>query len=512
MKSLATVRHSVRLIAVALLMGGLFSLIAAANSDSQQTFQFTLRNRQEITPKSGRFQVVEKQVAYPANQTAVIVCDVWNQHWCHGANDRLAKMLPRMNATLKALRAKGVLIVHAPSDTMKFYENTPQRALAKNAPSAQPPTASKGWNNLDRTVEPPLPIDDSDGGCDCTPRCSDKPPYPWTRQHPAIDIGADDAISDSGQEIYNLFHQRGIRHVLVLGVHTNMCVLGRSFGIRQMVRWGFDVALVRDLTDTMYNSRRPPQVVHAKGTDLVIEHIEKYWCPSILSSDILGDPVPPRIVLAIAEDEYDAKITLPAFAKEELEKRLGAQCTILHGKGKTDLPGIEALDAADLLILYFRRTTFPDDQLNQFKRYFDAGKPVIALRTSCHGFQNWLEFDRIVLGCQYTGHYGKGQLTRVRPEEASGATDPLLRGIRPAEFSSPSWLYKVAPLATSTTPLLTGQWPDQSEQCVAWTNTYKGGRVFFTSLGHPDDFAIPQFRRLLLNAVYWTLDRPIPKE
>lgn len=499
-------------VVLALLIGGLCSLaIAAESGGGQQTLQLTLRSRKEIAPKGGRFAVVEKQVVYPARQTAVIVCDVWNQHWCRGANDRLGKMLPRMNATLQALRAKGALIVHAPSDTMKFYEDTPQRALAKNAPQAQPGAPSPGWNHLDRSVEPPLPIDDSDGGCDCTPRCSDKPPYPWTRQHPAIEIGAGDAISDNGREIYNLFHQRGIRQVLLLGVHTNMCVLGRSFGIRQMVRWGFDVALVRDLTDTMYNSRRPPQVIHAKGTDLVIEHIEKYWCPSILSSDILGDPAPPRIVVAIAEDEYDAKDTLPAFAREELEKRLGARCTVLHSKDKTDLPGLEALDAADLLILYFRRTTLPEDQLNRFKRYFEAGKPVVALRTSCHGFQNWLEFDRIVLGCQYTGHYGKGQLTRVRPD-AGAAVDPLLRGIEPAEFSSSSWLYKVAPLATSTTPLLMGQWPDQSEQRVAWTNTYKGGRVFFTSLGHPDDFAIPQFRRLLLNAVYWTLDRPIPKE
>ena len=72
-----------------------------------------------------------------------------------------------------------------------------------------------------------------------------------------------------------------------MGVHTNMCVLGRSFAIRQMTRWGVNCILVRDLTDTMYNPRMKPYVPHEKGTELVISHIERYWCPSILSRDLL---------------------------------------------------------------------------------------------------------------------------------------------------------------------------------------------------------------------------------
>jgi hypothetical protein len=71
-----------------------------------------------------------------------------------------------------------------------------------------------------------------------------------------------------------------------MGVHTNMCVLGRSFGIRQMVRLGKNVVLVRDLTDAMYDPRQPPFVSHTRGTEMVIEHIEKYWCPSVLSEDL----------------------------------------------------------------------------------------------------------------------------------------------------------------------------------------------------------------------------------
>ena len=82
-------------------------------------------------------------------------------------------------------------------------------------------------------------------------------------------------------------HQLGIKNLIIMGVHTNMCVLGRSFGIRQMTKWGIRCVLVRDLTDAMYNPKRAPYVSHKRGTELVVEYIEKYWCPSILSNDLL---------------------------------------------------------------------------------------------------------------------------------------------------------------------------------------------------------------------------------
>ena len=74
--------------------------------------------------------------------------------------------------------------------------------------------------------------------------------------------------------------------LLLKGVHANMCVLGRSFAIRQMTRWGITCILIRDLTDAMYNPAMKPYVSHEQGTRLGIEHIEKYWCPSILSADL----------------------------------------------------------------------------------------------------------------------------------------------------------------------------------------------------------------------------------
>ncbi len=82
---------------------------------------------------------------------------------------------------------------------------------------------------------------------------------------------------------------RGIKNLIIMGVHTNMCVLGRSFGIRQMTRWGVSCVLVRDLTDAMYNPEKVPYVSHKRGTELVVEHIEKYWCPTIMYKDIIKE-------------------------------------------------------------------------------------------------------------------------------------------------------------------------------------------------------------------------------
>ena len=112
------------------------------------------------------------------------------------------------------------------------------------------------------------------------------PPYPWSREHPAIDIVGFDGISESGQEIYNFCKQEGIDKIVLMGVHTNICILNRGFGARQMTRLGFEVVLARDLTDAMYDPRTRPFVSHARGTELVIEHIERMWCPSILSEHL----------------------------------------------------------------------------------------------------------------------------------------------------------------------------------------------------------------------------------
>lgn len=239
------------------------------------------------TRKREQGRVVEKSVRWDVAKTAIIICDMWDTHTCSLSAQRVAAMAPRMNQIVSAARSLGVMIVHAPSDTMKFYEGTPFRERMQRAPMA--PSSTPVLTRCAREPEEAknFPIDDTEGGCDDpVVRKWNGPPYPWTREHPALDIVGFDGVSDNGQEIYNFCRQEGITNVALMGVHTNICILNRGFGIRQMTRLGFQVVLVRDLTDAMYDPRRKPFVSHTRGTELVIEHIETSWCPSILGEDL----------------------------------------------------------------------------------------------------------------------------------------------------------------------------------------------------------------------------------
>ncbi len=257
--------------------------------------RLTMRSRVAARGDTNTFTVVEKKVAWDARKTALIVCDMWDDHWCKSAARRVGELAGPLNDVVKQARAKGVFIIHAPSSVTKFYEGTPQRKLARAAAFARssvPLSTNERWGTAwcwpDPKREPDLPIDDSDMGCDCSEKCTIR--EAWTRQISTIEIGPRDAITDNGQETWNLLHQRGIDNVILTGVHLNMCVLGRPFGIRQMVNVGKNVALMRDMTDTMYNPEKRPMVNHFDGTDLVVAHVEKYWCPSFTSSDLTGRP------------------------------------------------------------------------------------------------------------------------------------------------------------------------------------------------------------------------------
>ena len=184
---------------------------------------------------------------------------------------------------------------------MKPYENHPGRVRAKAAPKASnlPRDIGDWCKAIPDEEKGKYPIDQSDGGEDddatehaaWAAKLKAKgldPGAPWTRQTDLLTIRDDDAVSDSGVEIWNLLEQRGIKNVMLLGVHVNMCVAGRPFGLRQLAKNGRNVVLVRDLTDSMYNPARWPNVDHFAGTALFIEHIEKYICPTITSNQLLG--------------------------------------------------------------------------------------------------------------------------------------------------------------------------------------------------------------------------------
>ncbi|MCW5556949.1 MAG: isochorismatase family protein [Verrucomicrobiae bacterium] len=278
-----------------------FGLDAAA-----ATLELHLRSRSRQDAEAApEFRTVRWDPA----RTALIICDMWDDHWCRSAAKRVTEMAGPFNTVVQDARKQGVFIIHAPSSVTKFYEGTPQRQRAQRASYAPTPVPlstqerwGTGWCWPDMPREPGMPVDDSDMGCDCAEKCTIR--EAWTRQIAAIEIAPEDAITDNGQETWNLLAERGITNVILAGVHLNMCVLGRPFAIRQQVRLGKNVVLCRDLTDTMYNPEKAPRVSHFDGTDLVVGHVERFWCPTITSTDLTGRPPfrftdDPRIARAV---------------------------------------------------------------------------------------------------------------------------------------------------------------------------------------------------------------------
>jgi len=521
------------LIAVGLLLGRFVTvLLGGEAANAGDKLVLAARSRVETSQGSGKFIVVYKQLQWEPTQTAIIVCDMWDQHWCKGASSRVAELAPRMNDVIAKAYEKGVFIIHSPSETMEDYKNHPARKKAIEAPqAANVPAEISKWCNWinEKEQSTGYPIDHSDGGCDCEQKCNQG--NPWRKQFEAINIRDEDAISDSGVEAWNLLEQRGIKNVIIMGVHTNMCVLGRPFGLRNIAKFGKNVVLMRDMTDTMYNSKMRPFVNHFTGTDFVVEHIEKFVCPTITSTVFTGksafsfkDDKRPRVVFISGEDEYKVAETLPDFM-HELQLKYGLHCNILQSstdgntKESNFIYGMEELTNADLAVLYVRRRAFQTEQMKYFRDYLESGKPLVALRTASHAFDTrgkcpqghieWVKFDPEVLGGNYNGHYGSGPITTVTI--AAGAEGhPILAGVE-LSFTSNGSLYKASPLSKTTKALLMGAIPNQGPEPVAWTNVYKNGRVFYTSLGHPDDFANPQFHKLLINAVFWAMNKPVPK-
>ena len=533
------------------------ALCAARMEAAAQPFELQLRTRvadaapSDAPGSSATTAVVRTQrkpETWSPAETAVIVCDMWDAHHCLNAVRRVGELAPRMNAFLEAARARGATIIHAPSSCMEFYRDHPARLNAQAVPrAAKLPAQIESWCHWKDPTEQQIgyPIDHSDGGEDDDPAehaawhaklaaMGRNPGSPWIRQTPAIEIDDGDFITDDGVENWSILEQRGIKNVMLLGVHTNMCVLGRPFGLRQMARHGKHVVLVRDLTDTMYNPAMPPYVSHFSGTDLIVEHIERYVCPTITSDQILGgrefrfrQDRRPHLAILIGEDEYETDRTLPEFARRYLDR--DCRVTVVHDDvdDKDSFPGIETIPDADLLLVSVRRRSPPVKQLQLIHEFVMQGKPLVGIRTASHAFALrdgqplsaghavWPEFDAEVWGGNYQGHHGNkapADLDTMVWVEAGAAQDPIvarLPGVDAAEQPTTSWLYKTSPLHPGSRVLMMGRVGDRKpHEPVTWTNIHAGGgRAFYTSLGHPDDFQSESFPVLLRRGIDWALNR-----
>lgn len=494
---------------------------------------------------SGAYIIVNEILHWKAEETAIIVCDMWDQHWCRSATNRVNELAPVVNKVVKIARDKGVLIVHSPSDVVDYYDGTPQRNLGKKYLDRK---LSELLSNdkLDSEMQAVWPIDQSDEGCDCKEKCSVH--YPWTRQHEAIEIMTGDAISDSGKEIAGLFKKKGISKVILMGVHVNMCVVNRSFGLRNMVRLGKNVVLMRDLTDAMYNPDMAPKVSHFTGNSLMFEYIETYISPSIVSTDFTGEKqfrfkedLRPVLAFVTAEGEYRANQRLPEFAHELLlgenvncEFAMGKPT--MDGEGRHNIENLQILNDADLAVFFLRRRALEHDKMKLIREYVKSGKPVMGIRTASHAFDarttipreggattladgsvsevlaQWPEFDRDVLGGNYQGHFGtqdEGTKISVIPGMEG---NPLLYGFPLEGLSSSGTLYRNRPLRSQHAQvLLMGTIPDQEPEPVFWVNDNGKNKVIYTSLGHWDDWEEEGFRKLMSNSVRYLLGKEISK-
>ncbi len=244
----------------------------------------------------------------------------------------------------------------------------------------------------------------------------------------------------------------------------------------------------------------------------------------------------PLVVFVNGDHEYGSEGTMPLIAAE-LEKNYGMRTVVLKSSpdhnSEENIPGLEVLKEADLAVFFLRWRRLPADQVKFIEDYINSDRPAIGFRTTTHAFnypkghplEKWNAFGEIAFGsppgwggpANHT-HYGHESSTDVSVIK-DAASHPILTGVE-GEFHVPSWLYKVLPEypAKGSTWLLMGKsvnpnTPEAIENPVAWTwQNPAGARRFLTTLGHPQDFKEQSLQRLVINAVHWALDKPVPKE
>jgi uncharacterized protein len=244
------------------------------------------------------------------------------------------------------------------------------------------------------------------------------------------------------------------------------------------------------------------------------------------------DPESIHIVFVTGDEEYRSEESMPMLARI-LKNRYGFQVSVryaitgnyINPNNQDNIPGLDILEDADMMVMYTRFRSLPDDQLQYILNFAESGKPMAGFRTSTHAFSygedhenHHLDFDwpQEVFGLPWISHHGGSNSTDVLIDEEN-SDHPILRGVEP--FHARSWLYHANTLLDDAVPLLTGRAVEGAEpggdyfddpHTVAWTNYYQGeqgtSRVFFTTLGHPNDFFDENMRRLAIQGFYWALE------
>lgn len=257
-----------------------------------------------------------------------------------------------------------------------------------------------------------------------------------------------------------------------------------------------------------------------------------------------------KVVLIAGDEEYRSEEAMPMLGKL-LSVRHGFECTVLFSidaetgaidpEEQTNIPGLEALDDADLMVIATRFRELPDEQMRHIVDYVESGRPIVGLRTATHAFsyqrnpdspyahwhfrsESWPGgFGQQVLGDTWINHHGRhGQESTRGVVAPDAAGHPILRGVD--DVWGPTDVYGLRNLGDDANVLLLGavlagmspdappvEGPKNDPMVpIAWTRSYTGAggkaaRVFTTTMGASTDFESEGLRRLLVNAVYWGL-------
>ena len=495
----------------------LLAFAMTAESSHANPLSLTLRERDEFTH-------AQRAVEWDPGKTAIIVCDMWDSHHSVTAVRRVNEFAPRLDAVLKNLRERGATVIHSPSDCMPTYAEHPARKRALAAPKAtnSPPDMAAWCHRIPSEEQVAYPIDQSDGGEDESEWENDQwakllksvgrnPGTPWISQTPALKIdGETDFIAAEGDVVWNILQQRGVEHVILSGVHTNMCVLGRPFGLRQMVRAKMDTVLLRDCTDVMYNPDRWPYVSHFTGLDLVIGHIEQHVCPTISSDQIVGGQ-PFRFVhdkrptLAVVMPKKNASLWR-SFTRRFLDADFRVQFTIAESAR-----GSSALKAADVVVLDLASSYRNGELFDLVKKHAASARPLLGVGSPEGALATM--FGR-------EGFPSRGKSSTAGPMRLAPFSQSKLELSHPLAVSSGEGIWDSKSYALSDLWLTQGTQVvqliktggEKSPLPAAWTFTRRdSGRSFCTGISMAGVAKDEKVSRLLRDAVYWAADRVIPE-
>lgn len=468
-----------------------------------EILKFTLRNSTDSIHNW-------KEVKWKSDEVAIIICDMWDSHHSVTAVRRVNEFAPRLNQVINSLRNKGVTVIHSPSDCMPIYKNHAARRRALSVPLVTDlPESIVSWcHRIPEEENSSYPIDQSDGGEDEdefeNQQWAEKlksegrnPGTPWLRQTPTLEIKGEDYIASEGDVVWSILKNNKIKHVILSGVHTNMCVLGRPFGLRQMIRCGMDTVLMRDATDVMYNPRRWPYVSHFTGLDLVIRHIEENVCSTITTNQIIGgdsfrfacDKRPHIAIVTAAQKMKEWKtFSLRFFDSDFRVSYVDSRA----GKGSSDIKDADCLLLSDSII---------DGNLNELiGSYIESAKPIIGAgdftfktMNEVFGVKNSLQKNTI-----------------NKKPISSNLVHPLVYGYEKTTWLIDGDLHNLTE-ASGVLPISYGQEKNDSRKTmVSWAYVRPdGGKSCATTLDLLKYKDEAFFQRFLFNAVRWATGKKL---